>query len=150
MQTEGSACGHPTASLVKHGACTRASHLGGNRVRGTERSERGRGQDRRRERRWERSRGRERGRYGGESNRRSAKRERGRERGRGENGNGDKSGNPWTNTGWERGRKQEQWWRWERDVDGNENEDMIREGGIEAKKRNKPHKSCRCYVGNGG
>ena len=37
------------------------------------------------------------------------------------------------------------------DVDNeNGNEDRIGEGGKEAKKRNKPHKSCRRHVGNGG
>ena len=35
-----------------------------------------------------------------------------------------------------------------RDEDGNE--DRIREGGREVNKRKKPHKSCRCHVGNGG
>ena len=40
-------------------------------------------------------------------------------------------------------------------VDGNRdedngNEDRIGEGGREAKKRKKPHKSCRRHVGNGG
>ena len=34
--------------------------------------------------------------------------------------------------------------------DGNGNEDRIEEGGREAKKRKKPHKSCRRHVGNGG
>ena len=29
-------------------------------------------------------------------------------------------------------------------------EDRIGEGGVEAKKRKKPHKSCRRHVGNGG
>ena len=33
---------------------------------------------------------------------------------------------------------------------GNGNEDRIGEGGREAKKRKKPHKSCRRHVGNGG
>ena len=32
----------------------------------------------------------------------------------------------------------------------NGNEDMIGEGGREAKKRRKPHKSCKRRVGNGG
>ena len=36
------------------------------------------------------------------------------------------------------------------DGDGNGNEDRIGEGGREAKKRKKPHKSCRSHVGNGG
>ena len=36
-----------------------------------------------------------------------------------------------------------------RDED-NGNEDRIEESGREAKKRKKPHKSCRRYVGNGG
>ena len=36
------------------------------------------------------------------------------------------------------------------DGNGNGNEDMIREGGREAKKRKKPHTSCRSHVGNGG
>ena len=35
------------------------------------------------------------------------------------------------------------------DEDGNGNEDRIGEGGKEAKKRNKLHKSCRRHVGNG-
>ena len=34
--------------------------------------------------------------------------------------------------------------------DGNGNEDRIGEGGGEAKKRKKPHNSCRRHVGNGG
>ena len=46
MQTESSACGHPTDPFPRPGACTRASHLRGNRVRGTGRGERGRGRDR--------------------------------------------------------------------------------------------------------
>ena len=33
-------------------------------------------------------------------------------------------------------------------ANGNENEDRIGEGGREAKKRKKPHKSCRRHVGN--
>ena len=33
--------------------------------------------------------------------------------------------------------------------DRNRNEDKIGEGGREAKKRKKPHKSCRRHVGNG-
>ena len=36
------------------------------------------------------------------------------------------------------------------DEDGNGNEDRIGEGGGEAKKRKKPHKTCRRHVGNGG
>ena len=36
------------------------------------------------------------------------------------------------------------------DEDENGNEDRIREGGGEAKKRKKPHKSCRRLVGNEG
>ena len=34
--------------------------------------------------------------------------------------------------------------------DGSGDEDRIGEGGIEAKKRKKPYKSCRRHVGNGG
>ena len=34
--------------------------------------------------------------------------------------------------------------------DGNGDEDRIREGGRESKKRKKPHKSCGRHVGNGG
>ena len=34
--------------------------------------------------------------------------------------------------------------------DGNGNEDRIGDSGGEAKKRKKPHKSCRRHVGNGG
>ena len=39
-----------------------------------------------------------------------------------------------------------------RDGNGNEerNADGIGGGGEEAKKRKKPHKNCRCHVGNGG
>ena len=72
------ACGHPTAPFAKPGPCTRASHRGGNRVRGTGRSEWGWGRDRSRgrERRWERS----------------WRRERGRGRGRSGNGNGNGGG----------------------------------------------------------
>ena len=36
------------------------------------------------------------------------------------------------------------------DGNGDENEDGIGEGGREAKKRKKPHKSCRRHVGKGG
>ena len=36
------------------------------------------------------------------------------------------------------------------DEDGNRNEDMIGEGGGEAKKRKKPHKTCRPHMRNGG
>ena len=36
------------------------------------------------------------------------------------------------------------------DENGNGNEDRIEEGGGEAKKRKKPHKTCRRHVGNGG
>ena len=36
------------------------------------------------------------------------------------------------------------------DGNGNGNEDRIGEGGGEAKKHKKPHKSCRRHVGNGG
>ena len=36
------------------------------------------------------------------------------------------------------------------DVNGNINKDGNREGGGEAKKRKKPHKTCRRHVGNGG
>ena len=35
-------------------------------------------------------------------------------------------------------------------MNGNVNEDRIREGGGEAKKRKKPHKGCIRHVGNGG
>ena len=35
------------------------------------------------------------------------------------------------------------------DGDRSKNEDGIREGGREAKKRKKPHKSCRRHVGSG-
>ena len=38
----------------------------------------------------------------------------------------------------------------DRDENGNGKEDRIEEGGREAKKRKKPHKSCRRHVGNGG
>ena len=36
------------------------------------------------------------------------------------------------------------------DGNGNRNEDRIGEGGREAKKRKKPHKTCSRHVGNGG
>ena len=36
------------------------------------------------------------------------------------------------------------------DGNGNGDEDKIEEGGGEAKKRKKPHKTCRSHVGNGG
>ena len=36
------------------------------------------------------------------------------------------------------------------DGNGDGNEDRIGQGGGEAKKRKKPHKSCRRDVGNGG
>ena len=36
------------------------------------------------------------------------------------------------------------------DEDGNGDEDRIGEGGGEAKKLKKPHKTCRHHVGNGG
>ena len=36
------------------------------------------------------------------------------------------------------------------DGNGNGNEDRIGKGGEEAKKRKKPHKSCRRHGGNGG
>ena len=39
LQTGGGACGHPIAPCARPGACTRASHRGGNRVRATGRSE---------------------------------------------------------------------------------------------------------------
>ena len=52
LQTEGGACEHPTSPFARPGVCTRASYRAGNQVRGTGRSERGRGRDR--------SRGRER------------------------------------------------------------------------------------------
>ena len=48
----GGACRHPTAPFARPVVCTRASHQGGNRVRGTGRSKRSQGRDR--------SRGRER------------------------------------------------------------------------------------------
>ena len=64
LRTGGGACGHLTAPFARPGACTRASHRGGDRVQGTGRSERGRGRDRSRGRgrRREWGRGRERGR----------------------------------------------------------------------------------------
>ena len=63
-------------------------------------------------------------------------------RGRTQNGNGDGSedGNESRNGD---GNGDE-------DDNANGNEDMIGEGGGEPKKRNKPHKSCRRHVGNGG
>ena len=52
-KTGGGTCGHPKDSFARPSACTHASHRGGNRVRGTGRTERGRGRG------WDRSRGRE-------------------------------------------------------------------------------------------
>ena len=43
-------CGHLTAPFARPGVYTRVLYRAGNRVRGTRRSELGRGQDRRRER----------------------------------------------------------------------------------------------------
>ena len=40
LQTGGGACEHPTAPFARPGVCTSASYGGGNRVRGTGRSER--------------------------------------------------------------------------------------------------------------
>ena len=45
LQTGGDACEHPTAPFARPGVCISASYRGGNRVRGTGRSERGRGRD---------------------------------------------------------------------------------------------------------
>ena len=59
LQTGGGACGHPTAPFARFGVCTRVLRRGGNRVRGTGSSERGR--ERKRERRREWGGGRERG-----------------------------------------------------------------------------------------
>ena len=85
LQTEGGACGHPTAQFAMPGVCTRALYRGGTRVGGTGRSERDWQRDRRRER------GRGRGGNGdvnaGKSTRTNARWERGRVRVRGRNGN---------------------------------------------------------------
>ena len=54
LQTGGSTCEHPTAPFARSGVCTSAYYRGGNRVRGTGRSERGRGRD------WDRGRERRR------------------------------------------------------------------------------------------
>ena len=74
------------------------------------------------------------------------RRERGPERGwralpgQIQDGNGDRSGDGnESNSGDGNG-----------DKDGNGNEDRIGEGGEKAKKRKKPHKTCRRHVGNGG
>ena len=45
LQTGGGACEHPTAPFTRFGVCTSASYRGGNRVRGTGRSERDRGRN---------------------------------------------------------------------------------------------------------
>ena len=56
LQTGSGACGHPKASSARHGSCTCALYRGGNRVRGTGRSEWGRGRERERRWEWERER----------------------------------------------------------------------------------------------
>ena len=76
---------------------------------------------------------------GGGGERRSARWERGRERGRGENRDGSGDGNE-SSSGDGNG---------DEDGNGDGNEDGIGEGGREAKKRKKPHRSCRCHVENG-
>ena len=63
-------------------------------------------------------------------------------RGRTQDGNGDGSGDGSESRSGD-GNGDE-------DGNGNENEDRIEEGRREAKKRKKPHKSCRRHVGNGG
>ena len=63
-------------------------------------------------------------------------------RGRAQDGNGDGSGDGNESSSGD-GNGDE-------NANGNGNEDRIGEGGGEVKKLNKPHKSCRRHVGNGG
>ena len=82
--------------------------------------------------------GRERGR--GES--RNGNGDGGGDRGRTQDGNGDGSGDKNESSSGD-GNGDE-------DGNGDGNEEGVEEGGGEAKKRKKPHKSCRRDVGNGG
>ena len=158
MQPGGSACGHPTAPFARLGACIRASHRGGNRVRGTGRIDRG---------------GSTIGVGGGNGNGDGDGAGAGAGAGTGkvveankgaQDGNGDGSGDE---AGASAGTEVETRRRTQdgsgdgnesssgggtRDVDGNGNgnEDRVGEGGGETKKRKKPHKSYRRDVGNGG
>ena len=83
------------------------------------------------------------------------RREWGRGRGRGGDGDGDRGGDPWMKTGWEwgrkRGRKRNRGdGNGDEDGNGDGNENGIGDSGGEAKKREKPHKTCRRNVGNRG
>ena len=160
MQTECSVCGHPTAPFANPGACTRASHRGDNQVRETGRSERCRGgigvgggngdghevRD-----------GDGDGAGTGTAVEANEKAQNGNEGGSGDeagtgtrvetlgrtkDGSGDESGNENESRSGD-GNGDE-------GGNGNGDEDRIGEGGREAKKRKKPHKSCRRHMGKGG
>ena len=123
LQIGGEACECPTAPFTKPGVYTLASYRGGNRVRGTGRSARGRGGIG----------------VGGRN-------EDGNRVGGGNgnvNGDGDGDG-AGAGTAKEVEVNEEARYRnGDADVNGEGNEDGAREGGGEAKKRKKPRDSCR-------
>ena len=67
-------------------------------------------------------------------------------RGRTQDRNGGESGDGNESSGGDGNEDEDE----DEDGNGNGNEDKIGEGGGEAKKCKKPHKSCRRHVGNGG
>ena len=164
LQTGDGVCEHPTAPFLRPGVCTSVSYRGGNRARGTGRSERvgggigvggGNGDGN--------------GVGGGNGNvngygdgagagagaRTGVEVNEGAQDGDGD-GSGDVAGTG-TGTGVETpGRTQDGNRHGNRDGsedssgDGNGDEDRIGEGGREARQRKKPQNSCRRHVGNGG